>query len=114
MYKILILFLGSPFVISGVAFEIQTTREKTLEKNIFCFPCYFILNPLPQEEHFINSYFEILIIKSNIRGMRWAWHVARVREERDVYRVLVGKPEGKRPLGRLGCRLEDNIKMDLQ
>jgi hypothetical protein len=35
-------------------------------------------------------------------------------EGRAVYRVLVGKPEGKRPLGRLSCRLEDNIKMDLQ
>jgi hypothetical protein len=35
-------------------------------------------------------------------------------EGRGVYRVLVGKPEGKRPLGRPRCRLEDNIKMDLQ
>jgi len=37
-----------------------------------------------------------------------------VRERRGVYWVLMGKPEGKRPLGRPGCRLEDNIKMDLQ
>jgi hypothetical protein len=42
--------------------------------------------------------------------MRWVGHVARIEEERGVYRVLVGKPEGKRPLG----RWEDNIKMDLQ
>jgi hypothetical protein len=35
-------------------------------------------------------------------------------EDREVYRVLVGKPEGKRPLGRPRCRWEDNIKMDLQ
>jgi len=35
-------------------------------------------------------------------------------ERRSLYRVLVGKPEGKRPLGRPGCRWEDNIKMDLQ
>jgi len=41
-------------------------------------------------------------------------HVARMEEKRDVYRVLVGKPEGKRPLGRPKRRWEDNIKMDLQ
>ena len=41
-------------------------------------------------------------------------HVARVGERRGVYRVLVGKPEGKRPLGRPRGRWEDNIKMDLQ
>jgi hypothetical protein len=45
--------------------------------------------------------------------MRWAGHVARVGEERGVHRVLVGKPEGKRPLGRPRRRWEDNIKMDL-
>ena len=44
--------------------------------------------------------------------MRWAGHVARMG--RGVYRVLVGKPEGKRPLGRPRRRWEDNIKMDLQ
>jgi hypothetical protein len=42
--------------------------------------------------------------------MRWAGHVARIGEGRDVYRVLVGKPEGKRPLGRPRDRWEDNIK----
>ena len=46
--------------------------------------------------------------------MRWAGHVAHMGERRVVYRVLVGKPEGKRPLGRLRHRWEDNIKMDLQ
>ena len=40
-------------------------------------------------------------------------HVARMGERRGVYRVLVGKPEGKRPLGKPMCRWEDNIKMDL-
>ena len=44
----------------------------------------------------------------------WAGHVARMGERRGVYRVLVGKPEGKRPLGRPRRRWEDNIKMDLQ
>jgi hypothetical protein len=46
--------------------------------------------------------------------MRWAEHVERVGERRDVYRVLVGKPQGKRPLWRPRRRWEDNIKMDLQ
>jgi len=48
------------------------------------------------------------------RRIRWAGHVALMVENRDVYRVLVGKPEGKRPLGRLRRRCGDNIKMDLQ
>ena len=54
----------------------------------------------------------VRVIKS--RGMRWAGHVARMGEERGVYRVLVGKPEGRRPLGRLTRRRVDNIRMDLQ
>jgi hypothetical protein len=45
--------------------------------------------------------------------MRWAGNVARMGEKRNVYRLLVGKPEGKRPLGRSRCRWIDNIKMDL-
>jgi hypothetical protein len=48
------------------------------------------------------------------RRMRWAGHVARMGEDRGLHRVLVGKPEGKRPLGRRRRRWEDNIKMDLQ
>jgi hypothetical protein len=54
----------------------------------------------------------VRVIKS--RRMRWAGHVARMGEERGVYRVLVGRPEGKRPLGRPRCRWEDNIKIDLR
>ena len=46
--------------------------------------------------------------------MRWAGHVARMAEDRGVHRVLVGKPEGKRSLGRPRRRWEDNIKMDLE
>jgi hypothetical protein len=46
--------------------------------------------------------------------MRWVRHVARMGERRGVYRFLVGKPEGKRPLVRLRSRWEDNIKTDLQ
>jgi len=52
------------------------------------------------------------VIKS--RRKRWAEHVAHMGEETGVYRVLVGKPEGKKPLGRPRRRWEDNIKMDLQ
>jgi len=48
------------------------------------------------------------------RRMRWAGNVARMGERRSAYRFLVGKPERKRPLGRLKGRWEDNIKMDLQ
>jgi len=54
----------------------------------------------------------VQVIKS--RRMRWAGHVARMVGERRVYRVLVGKPEGKRPLGRPRRRWLDNIRMDLQ
>jgi hypothetical protein len=46
--------------------------------------------------------------------MRWAGHVTRIREKRGAYRVLVGRPEGKRPLGRPRRRLEVNIKMGLK
>jgi len=46
--------------------------------------------------------------------MRWAGNVARMGERRGVYSVLVGKPEGKRPLGRQSRKWEDNIKMGLQ
>jgi hypothetical protein len=45
--------------------------------------------------------------------MRWAGHVARMREKRNAYRLLVGKPEGKRPLGRPRRRWVDDIRMDL-
>jgi hypothetical protein len=48
------------------------------------------------------------------RRMRWAGHVARMGEEREVYKVLVGKPEGKRPLVRPRRRWEDGIRMDLK
>jgi hypothetical protein len=48
------------------------------------------------------------------RGMRWAWLIARMGEKRGAYTILVGRPEGRRPLGRPRLRLEDNTKMDLQ
>jgi hypothetical protein len=54
----------------------------------------------------------IRVIKS--RTMRWMGHVVHTREMRNVYKILVGKPEGKRPLRRPRHRWEDNIKMDLR
>ena len=45
--------------------------------------------------------------------MRYEGHVARMGERKGIYRILVGKPEGKRPLGRPSCRSEDNIKIDI-
>jgi hypothetical protein len=55
-----------------------------------------------------------IITQVKSRRMRWAGHVARMREDRKVYKILVGKPEGKRPLGRLRSRWEDGIRMDLR
>jgi len=60
---------------------------------------------------FYSSPNVVRVIKS--RRMRRAGHVARMGEEREVYRVLVGKPEGKRPLGNARRRWVDNIRMDL-
>ena len=54
----------------------------------------------------------VRVIKSRI--MRWAGHVAHMGEERGVYRVLLGKPEGRRPPGKPRCRWVDNNKVDLQ
>ena len=54
----------------------------------------------------------VRVVKS--RRLKWAGHVARMGEGRGVHRVLVGKPEGNRPLGRPRRRWEDNIKMDLR
>jgi hypothetical protein len=68
---------------------------------------------LNEELHNLHFSLNIIrVIKS--RRMRYAGYVAHMEDRRDAYRVLVGKPEGKRPLGRLRCRWEDNIKMDLQ
>jgi hypothetical protein len=54
----------------------------------------------------------IHVIKS--RRIRWVGHVARMGEKRGAYRILVGRPEGRQPLGRPRRRWEDNIKVDVQ
>jgi hypothetical protein len=65
------------------------------------------------ELHSLYSSLNIVrLIKS--RRLRWAGHVACMGEGRGVYRVLIGRPEGKRPLGRPRHRWEDNIKMNLR
>ena len=56
----------------------------------------------------------VLIRVTKLRKMRWAGHVARMGDRRGIYKVLVGKPEGKRPLRRSRRRWEDNNKMDLR
>jgi hypothetical protein len=61
-----------------------------------------------------NLYSSNIVRERKSRRMRWAEHVARMGEARGVFRVLVGKSEGKRPLGRPGHRWEDNIKVDIQ
>ena len=60
-------------------------------------------------------YYSLIIVRViKSKRMKWTGHVARMGERRGVYRVLVGKPERKRPLARSRLRWEDNIKMDLQ
>ena len=67
---------------------------------------------LNEELNDLYSPYFVQVIKS--RRMKWAGHVARMGEERGAYRVLVGKPEGKRPSGRPRRRWVDNIRTDLQ
>jgi hypothetical protein len=65
-------------------------------------------------EELHNLYSSPDIIKQiKSRRMRWAGHVARMGEERKLYKILVGKPEGKRPLGRPRRRWEGGIRIDL-
>ena len=83
--------------ISGSRWDVVTGEWRTLHNeelnDLYCSPV-------------------IRVVKS--RRMRWAGHVTRMGERRGVYRVLLGKSEGKGPLGRHKRRWEDNIKMDLQ
>jgi hypothetical protein len=68
----------------------------------------------PHNEGLHNLYSSSIVIRIiKSRRMRWTGHVARMGEKRNVYSLLVGKREGKRPLGRPRRRWMDNIKMDL-
>jgi hypothetical protein len=66
-----------------------------------------------EELHCLYSLSNIIRMMK-LRRMRWAGHVAFMRVKRNAYKVLVGKPEGKRSLGRPRCRWEDSIKIDLR
>jgi hypothetical protein len=81
---------------------------------IYLFVIYLITMHVFQKElHNLYSAAGIIrMIKS--RKMRWAGHVTRMGENRNAYGILVGKQEGKRPLGRPKHRWVDNIKMDLR
>jgi hypothetical protein len=61
-----------------------------------------------------SSDIQLLMPVLKSRRMRWAGHIARMGEKRNAYRILVGKPEEKRPLGRPRRRWVDNVKMDLR
>ena len=63
---------------------------------------------------YTSVHFTRYCMDDQLRIMRWAGHLARMGKGRGVYRVLMRKPEGKRPFGRPRVRWEDNIKMDLQ
>jgi len=89
----------------------HSTVNRLMVANIlleYCAPLYFT----QELDDLYSSPNIVRVIKS--RRMRWAGHVARMGEERGVYRVLVGKLEGKRPLGRPKPRWVNNIRMDLQ
>jgi hypothetical protein len=66
-----------------------------------------------EELHVLYSSPSIIRV-TKARRMRWAGHVARMRDVRGAYNILVGRPEGRRPLGRPRRRWEDNIKLDLR
>ena len=68
----------------------------------------------PNNEELNDLYSSPNIVQVIKSRMRWVGHVARMGEERGVYRVLVGKPEGKKPLGRPRHRWVDNIRTDRQ
>ena len=77
---------------------------------VFMYTCMYVYNE--ELNDLYSSPNIVRVIKS--RRMRWAGHVACMGKEKGVYRVLVGKPEGRRPLGRPRRRWVDNIRMDLQ
>jgi hypothetical protein len=69
---------------------------------------------LHKEELHTCSHPSNIIRHIKSKGMRWVRHAAHMGEERKVYRVLVGKPEGKRPFGRLRCTWDNGIRIDLR
>jgi hypothetical protein len=110
IYKTIIL----PVVLYGCETWSLTVREehklRVFEENIWTKDGWRKLHN--EELHNLYSSPGIIRIRKS-RRMRWAGHVPRMGEKRNVYRLLAGKPEGERPLGRSRCRWMDNIKIDL-
>jgi len=116
MFSNTLSFLSSRNISDQVSHPYKT-RGKVIVLYILIFNAYILTGEwrrLHNEE--LNDLYSspniVRVIKS--RKMRWAGHVAHMGEERGVYMVLVGKPEGRRPLGRPRRTWVDNIKMDLQ
>ena len=115
MYRTIIL----PFVLYGCETWLLTLREECRLRMFENKVLRRIYGPkrewrkLHNEE--LNDLYSspntVWVIKS--RRMRWTGHVAHMGERRSIYRILVGKPKGKRPLGRPRRRWENNIKVDL-
>ena len=102
------LHLARHCLINGIAMF----AENILRYIIIIIIIIIIIGHNEELNHLYSSPNIVRVIK--LRRMKWAGHVARMGEERGVYRVLVGKPEGKRPLGRPRRRWVDNIRMALQ
>jgi hypothetical protein len=84
---------------------------------MYVYICHYVRGEwrILHSEEFNDLYSSLNIVRmTNSRRMRWKEHVSRRGDSRGIYRILVGKLEGKRPLGRPGHSWEDNIKMDLQ
>ena len=100
------------YVIAVQMFEcmVKTLTARNVENNKFAKIYIMSVNNELNDLYSLPNI--VRVVKS--RRMRWAGHVTRMGKDREVYRVLVGKSEGKRPLGRPRSRWEDNINMDLQ
>ncbi|KAJ4439479.1 hypothetical protein ANN_07603 [Periplaneta americana] len=94
---------------SHIVSSLVTWEAKESTVNILC---RLLRQPADELQALYSS--PDIIRNINTRHLRWAGHVARLGESRNAYRVLVGRPEGKRPLGKPRRRWEDNIKMDLK
>jgi hypothetical protein len=96
-----------------ISVEIKTNFTVETSFYVYILSCaFFTFVSCTEELHNLYSSPDIRQVKS--RRMRWVGHVARMGEERKLYKVLVGKLEGKRPLGRPRRRWEDGIRMDLR
>jgi hypothetical protein len=103
------------FLVQNIFLIYQGVLKK---ENLVILACIDILNSNIQvmhNEELHNLYSSPSIIRMvKSRRMRWTGHVARMGEKRNAYRILVGEPEGKRPLRRPRRRLVCNIKMDVE